>query len=379
MNPLVSFIVPCYKLAHLLPECVDSILCQTYGNLEILIMDDCSPDNTSAVAATYQDPRIRYVRNDPNLGHLRNYNKGISLANGEYIWLISADDKLRKPYILERYVLFMEKNPGAGYAFCPGIGFEDNRETGLLRYAFHGDEDRLFPGHTFFRKLLNGNSVLAASGMVRRELYQKLGAFPLDMPFGGDWYLWLLFALHYDVAYVGEPLVLYRQHSLSMTNLLHEADPRICTKDDLRVLWRIKRCAENAGHAELAVCVDDYLVDRAAFFLSSAKNKGSKPWYSLKDFEQTVEENSGSERESQEIRARVFARVADDSFWQGDYLKAKSLYALSVSTKFFQPKVWLQQLLLRMGAPGIWIRKAQLLLRRWAGSVKTSSQDKVPI
>ena len=104
MNPTVSFVVPCYKLAHLLGECVDSILGQTYRDFEVLIMDDCSPDNTAEVAQSFTDPRVRHVRNEPNLGHLRNYNKGIELARGKYVWLISADDRLRRPYVLERYV-----------------------------------------------------------------------------------------------------------------------------------------------------------------------------------------------------------------------------------------------------------------------------------
>jgi glycosyltransferase involved in cell wall biosynthesis len=379
MKPKVTFIVPCYRLAHLLPECVDSILQQTLQDFEILIMDDCSPDNTPEVAASFRDPRVVHVRNNPNLGHLRNYNKGISLAKGDYIWLISADDRLRVPYVLERYVSCMEQNPGAGYVFCPGIGLENGLETGLLRYAFHGDEDRLFRGREFFVKLLKGNSILSASGMVRREVYEKLDAFPLDMPFGGDWYLWLLFALHYDVAYLGEPMVLYRQHSMSMTNLLQESDPRICTKDDLRVLWRIKRCSESAGYAELTGRVDDHLVDRASLFLSSTRNQGPKPWYSLEDFEQTVMENSGSEAESRRIRARVLAKVADESFWQHDYARARSLYALSVLNRFFQPKVWLQQFLLRMGEPGIRLRNAQLMLRRRAASLWSRSPGKTSV
>src|SRR4051794_32850375 len=95
MQPKVSFVVPCYKLAHYLNECVNSILMQTYENFEVLIMDDCSPDNTPEVARSFEDPRVTYIRNEPNLGHLRNYNKGITLAQGEYIWLISADDYLR--------------------------------------------------------------------------------------------------------------------------------------------------------------------------------------------------------------------------------------------------------------------------------------------
>src|SRR6478672_7594179 len=58
----VSFVVPCYRLAHLLGECVDSILAQSYGDFEVLIMDDCSPDATPEVAASFSDPRVRHVR-----------------------------------------------------------------------------------------------------------------------------------------------------------------------------------------------------------------------------------------------------------------------------------------------------------------------------
>src|SRR5216684_5652724 len=95
MNPKVSFVIPCYKLAHLLPECVNSILSQTYQDFEVLIMDDCSPDHTPEVARSFRDARVKHIRNEPNLGHLKNYNKGIELARGQYVWLISADDCLR--------------------------------------------------------------------------------------------------------------------------------------------------------------------------------------------------------------------------------------------------------------------------------------------
>src|ERR1051325_8426833 len=122
MSPTVSFVVPCYKLAHLLKECIQSILAQTYENFEILIMDDCSPDDTESVAQSFADPRIRYIRNETNLKHLRNYNKGIELSRGRYVWLISADDCLRRPYILERYVNLLEKQPNVGYVFCPAVG-----------------------------------------------------------------------------------------------------------------------------------------------------------------------------------------------------------------------------------------------------------------
>ena len=371
MNPRVSFVVPCYRLAHLLKECVDSILAQTFGDLEVLIMDDCSPDDTPQIAKSFTDPRVRHIRNDPNLGHLRNYNKGIFLARGQFIWLISADDRLRRPYIVERYVDFMDRHPAAGFAFCPGMGLEDGNETSLLRYSYHGDKDQLFPGPQFFIKLLKSNSVLAASGMVRRDVYEKLGMFPLNMPFGGDWYLWLLFALHYDVAYLAEPMVHYRQHAQSMTNVLNEEDPRICTKDDLRVLWQIKRRAEEAQCMELASLVDDFIVDRATLFLASVRNNGPRPWYTFEDFEGSVIENAPSEEERRRIRSRVYSRVADEIFWLRNYSLSNELYQRSLKLQFFQPKVWLQWLLLQAGRPGIRLREAQLALRRWVADSKS--------
>jgi hypothetical protein len=265
----------------------------------------------------------------------------------------------------------MDRHPSAGFVFCPGMGLEDGNETGLLRYSYHGDKDELFSGQQFFLKLLKSNSVLAASGMVRRTVYEKLGTFPLNMPFGGDWYLWLLFALHYDVAYLSEPMVHYRQHAQSMTNVLNEEDPRICTRDDLRVLWQIKRRAEEAQRMELASLVDDFIVDRATLFLASVRNNGPRPWYTFEDFEGSVIENAPSEEERRRIRSRVYSRVADEIFWLRNYSLSNELYQRSLKLQFFQPKVWLQWLLLQAGRPGIRLREAQLALRRWVADSKS--------
>src|SRR6478609_6542390 len=204
-NPTVSFVIPCYKLAHLLPECVNSILSQSYGDFEVLIMDDCSPDNTAEVACSFQDPRVKYVRNDPNLGALANYNKGITMSRGKYVWLISADDYLRRPYVLQRYVEVMEANPRVGFVFCPCVGVLNGKETGKLDWSAYGDRDLIVNGSVFLQKLLHYNLVLAPAALARRECYEKISLFPtnvvwsgvpIDLIWGGDWYLWCIFALH---------------------------------------------------------------------------------------------------------------------------------------------------------------------------------------
>ena len=203
-TPTVSFVVLCYKLAHLLPECVNSILSQTYSDFELLIMDDCSPDNTQEVAKSFQDPRVKYVRNEKNLGVLRNENEGVHQSRGKYVWIISADDYLRKPYITQRYVELMEKHPRVGYVICAGVAVRDGRETGVLPHSKYRNRDAIVQGHDFLKKLLYSNVVLAPSAMARRECYEKISMYPLNATFGGkkidmvwasDWYVWCAFAL----------------------------------------------------------------------------------------------------------------------------------------------------------------------------------------
>jgi len=374
MDPIVTFVVPCYKLGHLLGECLESILGQTFGDFEVLVLDDCSPDDTQQVARSYRDPRIHYIRNQPNLGHLRNYNKGIGLAHGKYVWLISADDRLRRPHILERYMDVLENNPRVGYAFCPGVGLENGQEVGVLKYSVHGERDWIRSGHEFFIKLLDGNSVIAASGIVRKECYDKLGAFPLDLPYAGDWYLWCLFALHYDVAYLAEPMVHYRQHPQSMTNHLGRTDARIWAKDDLATLWRIKRKAEEAKFARLEKC-DEVIMKRSALFLTGSDLLGLKQGLSVEDFEQVVAEYALSKAEAGAICAGAYAVSGDEYYWQKRFPHALKFYSQSLAKRPLNPRVAAQYILLRTGKFGVWAREAMLKLR--PGASRMPQQETV--
>jgi len=355
--PTVSFVVPCYKLAHLLGECVDSILAQTFGDLEVLIMDDCSPDDTAEVARAYTDPRVIHVRNDPNLGHLRNYNKGIELARGKYVWLISADDYLRRPYVVERYVKVMEANPRIAYAFCAGVGVRDGVETPALDYSLVEDRDRVIPGRSWLKRQLRLNLVLAASGLVRRDLYEKCGAFPLDMPWAGDWYLWCLLALYGDVAFFAEPMVCYREHPLSMTNTLTQGQAEACAADEIAIPWRIKAKADAAGYAQ--VSRDCLRAVTEIYERNTAWDRFgmSTPILNLEKFEESLRRYCGSERERDEIRARVFAALGSRHDVRGEALEAGRLYKAALEKDPWMLKVQVKRALLALGPAGAVVRK----------------------
>lgn len=358
MNPTVSFVVPCYKLAHLLGECIASILSQTYTDFEILIMDDCSPDNTAEVVSGFQDPRVRYIRNETNLKHLRNYNKGISLARGKYIWLISADDCLRRPYVLERYVRILEANPNVGFVFCSAVGLFNERETGVLDYSIHGDRDAIIPGRRFLAKLVYANTIVAASGMVRRECYDKVGLFPLDMPWGGDWYLWCAFALHFDVAYLAEPMVCYRRHDSSMTNVLMQGDITACYSDDIKIPWIIKGMVDKSGCGWLSRECLRAIANEYAHSMTGKQYKAANS-YSLMtadQFESSLIRHTSGLKERAWVRARVYSRMADRYYSQLDFALARQFYYRGLREDFRMPKIWMKWLLLSCGRVGIEVR-----------------------
>ncbi len=95
-NPLVSVLITSYNREKYIGEAIESVLCQTYENFELIILDDCSIDETFNIAQSYQDERIRLYRNDINLGQFPNRNKAADLANGEYLKYLDSDDFMDK-------------------------------------------------------------------------------------------------------------------------------------------------------------------------------------------------------------------------------------------------------------------------------------------
>ena len=113
MNGLVSIIMPSYNTANFIGETIKSVLEQTYKNWELLIVDDCSTDNTDEVVAKYNDERITYMKNLKNSGAAVSRNKALNVARGKWIAFLDSDD-LWYPTKLEEQIKYMEKND---YAF----------------------------------------------------------------------------------------------------------------------------------------------------------------------------------------------------------------------------------------------------------------------
>jgi glycosyltransferase involved in cell wall biosynthesis len=276
--PRVSFVVTCYKMAHALAECLTSILAQSYRDYEVLIMDDCSPDQTPAVAARFRDPRIRYIRSSVSLGQVKNYNEALRRARGEYVWLISAEDRLCRPYVLQRFVELLDRHPNVGLAFCPGVTIDRDGREGEIQGSM-GGADAIIAGPTFLSSLIESNCICRPAVMARRTCYERMGLFPLDLPYAGHWYVWCFIALHSDVAYFSEPMVNDRLHAGNGTRLRARETPHVVIPDVINLRHRLKRLAEerrlpsiaracSAGLAAVDVSLGDDRYDSGEFLFA---------------------------------------------------------------------------------------------------------------
>lgn len=369
MDPLVTFVVPCYKLAHLLPECLNSVLAQTYLDFEVLVMDNCSPDRTPEVVQSFHDPRVKHVRNETNIGHTRNFNKGIAMARGKYVWLVSADDFLISPHALGRYVDVMERNPQVGYVFsCATTAPGANHTRELPCWGYCEKTDRIWKGRTFLKRLIRNNCIVMSSVMVRKECYQQRGLFTLDLPHANDWYMWCTLALHYDVAYLAEPMACCRLHGESLTAAFNRGNDHVCIADEINVLCSVAQQAELSGLPSLRRACNASIASHVVQAMrSNPEGDATKPGLSESDLEPLLQDKARDAKDEQDLRARLSVAIGDAAFWRGDRTKAIRSYSEVLKLRPWWLKSWAKYLLLRSGTVGIGARRLLTLACAVAG------------
>jgi glycosyltransferase involved in cell wall biosynthesis len=211
-RPLVSVCVPTYNNAAYLLQSLESILNQTYKHLEIVVGDDGSTDNTGDLVQSIKDPRIRYHRNDTNLGQFRNVNCLIRQARGEYIAIYHSDD-IYEPRIVDREVSFLETHPEAGAVFALDRWIDVNGrlygETKLPK----GVQTNTCLGLEEVMPILlcNKNRLLRApTFMGRAKVFSEVGPFSQKFDIQGDFEMWLRILTKFKIGILGEYLMRYR-------------------------------------------------------------------------------------------------------------------------------------------------------------------------
>ena len=223
--PIVSVLIPTYNRATYLKIALDSVLKQNFTDFEILVLDNCSTDDTKSLLQSYDDVRIRYIQNARNLGIIRNHNKGLSLAKGKYIHVFSDDDIMIDNTCLATTIAIMEQYPTVGIVHTDiSIINEMGQVVGENWASSHPSweyikANPLLPKATAYRILYDEmNFINMPTVLLRREFIDKYNLeFSNQLHYLLDWGLWLQLALVSDVYFVEKKLVAYRVHSKNIT------------------------------------------------------------------------------------------------------------------------------------------------------------------
>lgn len=215
--PRVTVVVPCYNYGHFLPACLASALDQPAVDVDVVIVDDASPDGSGDVAGQLAaaDARITLIRHARNAGHITTYNEGLEAAQGDYVVLLSADDLLA-PGALGRATALLEAEPSVGFAYGHVELFSDQPPAACRTTV---GSWTVWPGASWsrLRWQMARNAIWCPEVVMRTSVQHEIGGYRQDLPHTGDLEMWLRAARVADVGRVDGPdQAFYRIHAANM-------------------------------------------------------------------------------------------------------------------------------------------------------------------
>ena len=237
--PLVSVCIPSFNHARFLPAAIESVLAQTYRNIELIIVDDGSTDESLVIArgyaARYPDRIKVFVHDDHGRrGISATSNLAFQKSSGDYWCGLSSDDAYIADKV-ERQVAFMARHPDVGMLYGRAVLIDETGRS--LGYPPVRDLSRESDP---LSRLLEGNCIFAQTVMVRRQCFEKVGleGYSDEKLDYSDWELWIRIAANYKVAFLARPTAYYRIHA---TNTSLGQSPEIQRARHLEVMTLIER------------------------------------------------------------------------------------------------------------------------------------------
>lgn len=213
-NPLVTVIIPAYNHEAYVADCIESVCNQTYKNIQLIIIDDGSTDNTKqeiekTLARKKKDALFISKKNE---GLIKTLNFGITLARGKYFSSLASDD-LWLPNKIEKQVELMENNPTTGFIFSDAYFCYDMQKTDVKYSRYKPGILKFKSGIpiSLYNKLLVENLIISTTVLIKMEALQAIGCFDSTLTYE-DYDMWLRLSREFKIIYLNEPLAYYRIH-----------------------------------------------------------------------------------------------------------------------------------------------------------------------
>ena len=228
--PAISIIIPSFNSEKHIAETIDSILGQTFADIEILVVDDGSSDRTREIVRSYAASSPVQLITQKNSGVCVARNHGLRRAQGSYICFMDHDDYWF-PDKLQRQIAAFEAYPDAGVIYSCFVNWHadaggDFPPANSFEFPERPDEiDPDFSGW-IYHQFLTDCWMLTSTAMFRREVLTRCGSFDESLPYSEDWDLWLRISREYPMIKLRRPTTLYRQHRLQGNRVVRDIDYR---------------------------------------------------------------------------------------------------------------------------------------------------------
>lgn len=209
-NPLVTVIVPSYNHENYVSETVESIINQTYKNIELIVVDDGSRDNSVSILKDLQKLYNFKLITRENKGLCETLNEAISISNGKYIALCASDD-IYLEHKIKTQVDFMENNKHFALCYSKVISFNNQGEKKYPK------SNKYKSGYIFY-DLLKTNFVPAVTQMYRKDIFEVIGNFDKNL-WIEDWDMLLRISNKYQIGFIDDYLAMYRNHDTNISGL----------------------------------------------------------------------------------------------------------------------------------------------------------------
>lgn len=274
--PLVSVVMPVYNGEKFLTEAIDSILMQSYKNIELVIVNDGSSDSSKRIIQSYTDPRIRFVENETNSGIVFSRNRGLESSKGEYVATLDCDD-IALPDRIEKQVEFLEKNPG--YGMC-GTFYISIDQKGEFKEKIHyptGYQD-------IATCLILGNCFCNSTVMIRSRIAKEL-KYREKFDIVEDYELWYRISRMSKLANLPFYGTLYRLHGTNISVSKEHVMLALARKINEEVLGDLNI---NFSEKELEIHIN--LLHRNTGYFQDIKNFNELETWILKLFDRLEKE-----------------------------------------------------------------------------------------
>jgi len=213
-RPLWSVLIPTYNCANYLEKTLLSVLQQDMGDdkMEIIVIDDHSTkDNPEEVVNRVGEGRVQFIRQEMNVGKVRNYETGLLQSKGYFIHQLHGDDIVMTGFYQKMESLF-NQFPNTGAAFCRTVYIDEN---GIWRNLTSVESENDCILNDWLPKIAVSNRIQTPSMVVKREVYETIGTFDRRLDSSEDWEMWIRIANNFQIAHTPEVLSLYRTHTNS--------------------------------------------------------------------------------------------------------------------------------------------------------------------